>query len=141
MLCDEFNQEQGGVATLPPEFVPVSFTSCSEQVEEIRGVLERNDIPVIIGDAPVGVYTSLGRGIPLLVPNEMHDRASEIVADYEELVQANYGVDDDEDDDDLDDDFYDDDDEEYDDDFDDLDDLDDDYDDDLDDDLDVDDDL
>jgi hypothetical protein len=103
------------------EFVPVAFAASSAQAQELLALLERHNVPGMLGDgADRDLCEGLGRGIPVLVPEQMHDAATEVVAQ-----------DDDEDEFEDDDDFEDDD-------FDDLDDLDDDYDDEEEDDFDPD---
>lgn len=107
-------------------FVPVAFTSDRADAEKLLTLFERHDIPGMINAGPLGdeVLGELDRGVPVLVPADLHDFATALMA-----------RDDDEDDDDL----YDDDDDEFeDDDLDDLDDLDDDFDEDEDDDFDPD---
>jgi hypothetical protein len=133
-----------GVETIHPEFVPVVFASDLESAEDYRALLERYNIPALIDDETgcEHTYTALGRGVPVLVPDQMHDRASEVLAggdselpvwcasddDVDEEDDDDYYDDDDDDADDEDDEDEDDDDDDFDDEgFDDLDDLDDDY--------------
>ncbi len=140
MQYEQFDQEKVGVATLHPEFVPAVFASDPDHAEEIRIMLEQHGIPAWVGNLSGDeiIYTSLGRGLPVMVPEDLHDQASAAIAVLENASDLKCGVDDEEEDDFFEDD--DDDDDYEDDDFDDLDDLDDDYDDDLDDDLDLEDD-
>lgn len=103
------------------EFVPVAFAASRAQAQELIALLERHNVPGMLDIEPgADLCGGLGRGIPVLVPEQMHDAATEVIAQ-----------DDDEDEFDDDDDFEDDD-------FDDLDDLDDDYDDEEEDDFDPD---
>lgn len=141
--------ESLGLDVCHREFVPVTFARDHESAAHLRSMLEQQNVPALVDDlsAAEDVFAVLGRGVPILVPEQMHERASEIVAELEGGVadpaciaddddeDGDYYDDDDDDDDveedDDDDDDLDDDDEEddedLDEDFDDLDDLDDDY--------------
>ncbi len=123
-------RKQVGVETVHPEFVPVVFADDRKSAAFLKELLERHNIVVIIDDERTEEepYTVLPRGVPVLVPEEMHDRASEIVAAQEESLRTTDSAKSNEDYDDEDEEFEDDD-EEYEDDFDDedFDDLDDEY--------------
>ena len=121
MRYGEINPDQVAVETVHSGFVPVAFASDVPSARHLRSILERHNIPALI-DNQAGlqdVYSALGRGVPVLVPDQMHDRASDIVAEEEANHSLLDGTDDDKDDD-----HFDEDDDE---DFDDLDNLDDDY--------------
>lgn len=123
------------------EFVPVAFTATLEQAVECKQLLEQHNVPALVDDERGGesMYTALARGVPVRVPAQMHERATDLL--HEEFQQDWRGVplmaaDDDDEDLDVIDDDDDDEDDDFDDDFDDLDDDLDDDDDDLDDDFD-----
>lgn len=135
MDYETWSEDAVGVETLHPEFVPVTFAGDQESAQRLRVVLEQHNIPALIDDlaAADDVFAAMRRGVPVLVPESMHERASDVLALQEcgakDLSCA--GDDDDEE--------FEEDDDEFDEEFDDLDDLDDDYDDeDEDDDLDAD---
>lgn len=109
--------EQLGLASASglTDFVPVAFTSSPGEAAYLRTVLEAHHIPTLI-DGPELVSldaTSDRPGTPLLVPVEMFDEATEILAIQDEEA------------DDVDEDYVDEEDEEEDDDFEDEDDFDD----------------
>lgn len=90
-------------------FVPVVFAEDLSDAERYRGLLETVSIPAVIelpgDDAPPRL--SIGGAVPVRVPEDLHDAASEVVAaaqrEVEEL-RGDFDDDfDDEDDDDLDD--------------------------------------
>ena len=143
MRYGEIDPDQVAVETVHSGFVPVAFAGDVPRARHLRSILERHNIPALL-DNQAGledVYTALGRGVPVLVPDQMHDRASDVIAEEETNNFLLDGTDDEEDDDYFDDDDEDED-EDEDEDFDDLDDLDDDChdeDDDLDEDVDDDD--
>lgn len=96
------------------EFVPVVFAKNEEEAEQIKMLLEENAIPILVEDDGFGLtgVPALRRGIPLLVPDELLEEASGLVADKKRrLTDADVRFDMDED-------------EEYDEDYDDLDDED-----------------
>jgi len=127
MLAATMEDQPLSVAARHPEFVPVTFAVHREEAEHVLALLERHHVPGMIdSDSNGELLRGLERGVPVLVPEQMHELATEIIAARDD--------DDDMDDDDL----YEDDDDLDDDDLDDLDDLDDDYDDDEDDDFDPD---
>lgn len=118
----------------PPElaeFVPVIFAEGLARAQRIKNVLEELGIPTIVHfpEYSTGRFAMPAKRTPVLVPEDMHDDASEVVARMEKEITA--GFDDDDDDDDLDDDFFDDDDDDLDDDYGDDEELYDDDDDDL----------
>jgi hypothetical protein len=108
------------------EYVPVIFARHAGEAENYKCVLEGLGIPTLIesDDNAVSPLSVLSRRVPVLVPGEMLEDASEIIARVEQRISVqldNHGGGDDDDDDDRD---------EYDDDDDDDDDEDDDDDDD-----------
>ena len=111
------------------EYVPVIFAQHAGEAETYKCVLEDLGIPTLIesNSNTLSPLSVLSRRVPVLVPGEMLEDASEIIARVEQRIPVQFdgheGADEDEDDDD---DEYDDDDE--DDDDDDDDDLDDDED-------------
>lgn len=136
---DEYDDQPAGVATLDDfrpehcgrahdlaEYVPVIFAHSPIHANDFTAALEENGIPTLVeldggGDSPL---RSLTRRVPVLVPAEMLEEASEMIAKIEQRIIA--GVDEDEvdDDDENEDDFDDeDDDDDGDDDDDDGDDL------------------
>ena len=130
MRYGEINPDQVAVETVHSGFVPVAFAGDVPSARHLRSILERHNIPALI-DNQAGledVYTALGRGVPVLVPDQMHDRASDVIAEEETNHTMLDGTDDGEGDDyfDEDDDEDEDEDEDDDEDFDDLDNLDDD---------------
>jgi len=116
----------------PAEFVPAAFAPDVEQAREMKMLLEWQNIPTLIEEDGLAEasYTTMMRGIPVMVPSQMHDLASEVLARSQREADYRDAYDDEEEEDEdvdlLDDDEEDDDD--YDD--EDFDDLDDDYDDD-----------
>jgi hypothetical protein len=78
------------------DFVPVVFAEGREKAEQLRAVLETHHIPTLIDPPdPDGLdVVSSGTGVPLLVPSDMFDEATEILA-----------VQDDEDEEDMEEDF------------------------------------
>jgi hypothetical protein len=123
-----------GLQTLQPEFVPVVFAADPREAAQVRSLFEQYDIPVLLDDGLEGEYLAAGRGIPVLVPEELHERAALLLGEADAPVIEFAGRDDDEEEED----FVEDDDEEVDDDFDDLDDLDDDFEEEEDDDVEAD---
>ncbi len=126
MAESDFDQLELASSSTYADFVPVVFATTPEEAGRIRALLERCDIPTLIEtetpeptDAPNASY-----GIPVLVPTEVFDEATEILAvldDDEDEIDEDT-KDEDDVDDDLDDDYDDEDDD--DDDFDDEDDED-----------------
>ncbi len=127
------------------EFVPVIYARNLTEAEFYKGLLASNDIPAIIEDEAgevIGMPTSVvGQGVAVLVPDEMLDEASEIIAEHDDTEEDaeldEYEDMEDEADDDLDEDLDEDledeefEDEDLDEDDEDLDEIDDDLDDDL----------
>ncbi len=128
MVHQEFGQPVPGVETLHSEFVPVLFAAGMQQARSCKAMLESHNIPVVL-ESERGldkIYSTFARSIPVLVPDSLHDRASELIAEAEQHGAAGLRYSNDDDDEDFDDDLDDDDDdlddEDFDDDFDDFDD-------------------
>ena len=106
-----------------PGLVAVVFADTQEDAEHYCSALEHLDVPALVGyqdQAETGQTQSVS-GMPVLVPEHLQDRASEILACLDVAAADDWDNDEDDDEDDLDDD-------EDDDDFDpDDDDLDDDF--------------
>ena len=88
------------------EYVPVIFAHSTDDAEAIKDTLEDCGIPTLIDlDGGTGLWV-LARRVPVLVPEEMQEEASEVVAQIERRVLLGLEEDEDEyvDDDDLDDD-------------------------------------
>jgi hypothetical protein len=121
---------------LHTEFVPVLFAGDLEEARAYKRLLESVHIPVLL-ESERGtdkIYSVFATAIPVLVPEHMHDRASELVGraqesgvvdfqaveeDENELLEEDLDdeFEEDLDEDDLDDEFDDEDDEEFDEDF------------------------
>lgn len=110
--ADEYDDRPAGAATLEDfrpencgrahdlaEYVPVIFAHSPIHADDFTAALEENGIPTLVeldgaGDSPLRLLT---RRVPILVPAEMLEEASEMIARIEQRIIA--GVDDDEDDD------------------------------------------
>ena len=88
----------------PPhgEFVAAVIARTMDEAEALREFLEDHDIPVILGNQPGRRDSAKGgadagpvRGVPVLVPEELLDEASEIIAECGEMDE--YEVDEDDD--------------------------------------------
>ncbi len=107
------------------EYVPVIFARHAGEAENYKCVLEDLGIPTLIesNSSAISPLSVLSRRVPVLVPGEMLEDASEIIARAEQRISVQFddhdGVDE-EDDDDDDDEDDDDDDEDDDDDDEDL---------------------
>ena len=110
------------------EYVPVVFARHAGVAENYKCVLEDLGIPTLIesNSNTISPLSVLSRRVPVLVPGEMLEDASEIIARVEQRISVQFdvhgGVDDDDDDDGDDDDDDDDDGDDEDDDDDDDDD-------------------
>jgi len=94
------------------EFVPVVFARDRSEAELYRSILEWVAIPTLIEDVRDASRLSWAvRGaVPVLVPEHLHDTASDLIAKLEGDPEAEFDDDYYDDDDDLDDDDDDDDD-------------------------------
>ncbi|MDD4888762.1 MAG: DUF2007 domain-containing protein [Phycisphaerae bacterium] len=144
-MAKKKEKKKNGEPAKPQEFVPVIYARSATEAEFYKGLLTSNDIPAVIEEEAgevIGMPSSIvGQGVPILVPDELLDEASEIIAEHgnnEEEEELDEYEDIDEESDDLDEEFDDDDelDDEAEDEDEELDDLDDDLDDDDVDDLD-----
>ncbi len=129
MMESDFEQfELTGSAVLA-DFVPVVFADSLAQAQRLSMLLEECRIPTFVETQNADLIDpSVSRGVPVLVPSEVFDEASEVLAaleddDDEDEFEVDY--DDDEEDD------FDDDEDDFDDDLDDFEDEEDDDDDDL----------
>lgn len=82
------------------EFVPAVIARTLDEAEALREFLEDHDIPVLLGRQPVegnakGRGSAAARGVAVLVPEELLDEASEIIAECDEMDE--YEADEDED--------------------------------------------
>jgi len=68
-----------------PGFVPVLFAKTRQQAEWMAARLEEEDIPAVLEQdhTQATTFSTLSRGIPVLVPVEWLDHASEIIAQGE----------------------------------------------------------
>ena len=98
------------------EYVPVIFARHAGAAEDYKCVLEDLGIPTLIesNSNTISPLSVLSRRVPVLVPGEMLEDASEIIARVEQRISVQFddqgGADDEEDDDDDDDEEDDDDD-------------------------------
>ncbi len=104
------------------EYVPVIFARHAGEAENYKCVLEDLGIPTLIesNSDTISPLSVLSRRVPVLVPGEMLEDASEIIARVEQRIPVQFddheGADEDEDDDDDEDEDEDDDDDDDDDD-------------------------
>jgi len=88
------------------EYVPVIFAQHASEAENYKCVLEDLGIPTLIesDNNAVSPLSVLSRRVPVLVPGEMLEDASEIIARVEQRISlrldSHDGVDDDDDDND-----------------------------------------
>ncbi|MBI4717912.1 MAG: DUF2007 domain-containing protein [Planctomycetes bacterium] len=100
--------------------MPVLFARNEEEADRYRALLEGEGIPVVVADRGKRAGFRFA-GTPLLVPEEFHERASEIIAtrdaldadDWDEEEEDDDLFDDDEDDEDEDDDEEEEDDDDF----------------------------
>ncbi len=83
--------EKGNAEKGPGGFVAVIYARNLTEAEFYKGLLDSNDIPAIIEDAAsevIGMPESIvGKGVPVLVPDEMLDEASEVLAEHGETEE------------------------------------------------------
>lgn len=96
---EDFRPENFGRAQDLAEYVPVIFARCPIHADEFTTALEENGIPTLVeldgaGDSPLRLLT---RRVPILVPAEMLEEASEMIARIEQRIID--GFDEDENDD------------------------------------------
>jgi hypothetical protein len=128
MVNQGFSQLLPGTEAPHTEFVPVVFAADLEEAQAYRAMLEAYNIPVLLDSERGGdrIYSTFSKAVPVLVPDHLHDQASNLVAEAERvgLPEVLFGedgddgdyADDDFDEDDDDDDLDEDDDEDFDDD-------------------------
>ena len=93
------------------DYVPVLFVRMPAEADEYVELLNDHDIPAVVADRdaeegkPFVVPQSPGRGIPVLVPENLLDDASEVIADREDLDEFGEGEEDDVEDDEDEEDF------------------------------------
>jgi len=119
---DEYDDQPAGVAILEDlrpencgraqdlaEYVPVIFAHSPIHANDFTTALEENGIPTLVeldgaGESPLRLLT---RRVPILVPAEMLEEASEMIARIEQRITAGFDddqvEDEDENEDDLDD--------------------------------------
>lgn len=87
------------------DFLPVVYARSADEAQEYQQLLEDHDIPVKIGDEDDESQSGKDKkkravGIPLMVPEDRLDEASDIIANQEEEVEdEDEDFDDDEDED------------------------------------------
>jgi len=74
-----------GVETLHAEFVPVLMANDKREARFYKALLEGNNIPVVLESerGQDAIYGAFARAVPILVPENLHDRASHLVAEAE----------------------------------------------------------
>ena len=124
MQDENILEDQVGLDTMPPEFVPVTFAATREDADRVRDILDSFNIPALSDDSGAGECADavLGRGLPVLVPEHMHDRASDVIAELESATSEDVILNNTAEDEDYDDEGDEEGDDDVDDDFDELDD-------------------
>lgn len=94
MALEQFDNDDLLSKTVFNEFVPVAFADNITEAEVYRALLEYRDIPTIIEDrfADEPELPVITRGLPVLVPNEMLDDASDILAGKDEPDDEQFEV-------------------------------------------------
>lgn len=63
------------------EFVPVTYASTLTEAEWLKSFLEGEEIPVLVeAESSAGGLASMGRGIPVLVPDNRLEEAADVIA-------------------------------------------------------------
>ncbi len=91
--------DQNWEEDLYEDYVPVAYGRDDDQAAQLVDILNDHEIPAEVGEA---AENAPGQGIPVLVPADLVDEATEIIEDYEGLeglVLANDEYDGDEDED------------------------------------------
>lgn len=96
VTLEDFRPENCGRSQDLAEYVPVIFARNPIHAHDFTAALEENGIPTLVelagaGDSPLRALT---RRVPILVPAEMLEEASEMIARIERRIIA--GFDDDE---------------------------------------------
>ena len=89
---EDFRPENCGRAEDLAEYVPVIFARSPIQADDFTTALEDHGIPTLIeldvaGDSPLRLLT---RRVPVLVPAEMLEEASEMIARLEQRIIAGF---------------------------------------------------
>jgi len=87
------------------DFVPAVFAKDAQEAETFSELLKDHDIPAICGHGdtkdpakgPVAAVAGMTHGVPVLVPEELLDEASEVIADRENTPEFCLDDDDEED--------------------------------------------
>jgi hypothetical protein len=97
-----------------PQLVPVTFAATLTEAEFLKSFLEDRDIPALVESehSEVGGIPSMTRGIPILVPSNRLEEASELVESHQRTTGSSVDQDEDEDLDEEDEEDFDDEDEE-----------------------------
>ncbi len=84
----EDNENDLPVGDEGQEYIPAVYARNEEDAEKYCALLEDHDIPVMVGhlaqETPGRGASSMSRSVPILVPEEFLDEASEIIADSED---------------------------------------------------------
>jgi hypothetical protein len=82
-------KQKGGEPSVA--YVPVIYARNLTEAEFYKGLLTSNDIPAVIedeGGESTGMPASVvGQGLPVLVPDEMLNEASQIIAEHEDTEE------------------------------------------------------
>ena len=84
-LHHDFGEPELGVDTHHSEFVPVLFAGNIEEARQYKSLLDGHNIPVLL-ESERGedkIYGAFAKAIPVLVPDRMHDHATDLVAEIE----------------------------------------------------------
>ncbi|MCG3136262.1 MAG: hypothetical protein HJJLKODD_00088 [Phycisphaerae bacterium] len=109
--------EEPGLATATlgdwREYVPVVFAADPDFAEEIKTVLAQGGIPTLIEgeELETGIAPLQPRRIAVLVPEEWHEEATELVLQLEQELQAGFEEEEEEEEFEDDDEYFDDEDE------------------------------
>jgi len=83
------------------DYVPVILARSSDEADRFHELLSDHEVPSIIGtkdissDADPDSVREMSRGVPVLVPEELLDEASEVIAENED---SEFALDDDDED-------------------------------------------
>jgi hypothetical protein len=84
------------------DFVPVTYASTPTEAEWLRSFLEGEEIPAVVeAESSAGGRASMGRGIPVLVPDNRLEEAADVIASHLQ-AEASAKKEEDEEEDDLD---------------------------------------
>jgi hypothetical protein len=87
MVNQGFSQLLPGTEAPHTEFVPVVFAADWEEAQAYRAMLEAYNIPVLLNSERGGdrIYSTFSKAVPVLVPDHLHDQASNLVAEAEQI--------------------------------------------------------